>query len=215
MIEEVQENDAQLKASQSARLNEVFGDRIAPQGGNAAVMDMGGGCPLFLPPPPRHMGNSISDSNICSHGYVLCNILLYSPLLISCSPPFPLFVVTVMAMPPPYIMHRVIMSTSLPPANCQPVIVLVMLATRPPSIPAVREQHMLVIPEMVVIHIACTRMPVTYCRSIKCSGIPTHPPLFGETSLYTDTLTLTPLHFLDDTKEKQWFSLDIEKSGFR
>ncbi|XP_058979317.1 soluble guanylate cyclase 88E [Musca domestica] len=69
MIEEVQENDAQLKASQSARLNEVFGDRIAPQGGNASVMDMGGGCPLFLPPPPRHMGNSISDSNICSHGH--------------------------------------------------------------------------------------------------------------------------------------------------
>ncbi|XP_061398038.1 soluble guanylate cyclase 88E [Musca vetustissima] len=69
MIEEVQENDAQLKASQSARLNEVFGDRMTPQGGNASVMDMSGGCPLFLPPPPRHMGNSISDSNICSHGH--------------------------------------------------------------------------------------------------------------------------------------------------
>ncbi|XP_073819634.1 guanylyl cyclase at 88E [Musca autumnalis] len=69
MIEEVQENDAHLKAAQSVRLNEVFGDRIGPQGGNASVMDMGGGCPLFLPPPPRHMGNSISDSNICSHGH--------------------------------------------------------------------------------------------------------------------------------------------------
>ncbi|XP_013112475.2 soluble guanylate cyclase 88E isoform X1 [Stomoxys calcitrans] len=70
MIEEVQENEAQMKGSQSTRLNEVFGDRVAPQGGNSSLMDMGGGgCPLFLPPPPRHMANSISDSNICSHGH--------------------------------------------------------------------------------------------------------------------------------------------------
>lgn len=44
-------------------------DRIQGQGNGEDDMDMEGGCPLFLPPPPpRHMSNSISDSNICSHG---------------------------------------------------------------------------------------------------------------------------------------------------
>lgn len=70
MIEEVTESEQQMKASHSMRVHDVFGDRIQGQvqGHGDDDMDMAGGCPLFLPPPPRHMANSISDSNICSHG---------------------------------------------------------------------------------------------------------------------------------------------------
>ncbi|KAM7361258.1 guanylyl cyclase at 88E [Cochliomyia hominivorax] len=69
MIEEVSENEQKMKTSHSMRIHDVFGDRIQGQGHGEDDMDMGGGCPLFLPPPPRHMANSISDSNICSHGH--------------------------------------------------------------------------------------------------------------------------------------------------
>ncbi|XP_037823993.1 soluble guanylate cyclase 88E isoform X1 [Lucilia sericata] len=69
MIEEVTESEHQMKTSHSMRIHDVFGDRIQGQGHGEDDMDMEGGCPLFLPPPPRHMANSISDSNICSHGH--------------------------------------------------------------------------------------------------------------------------------------------------
>ena len=66
MIEEVTE-EQQIKATRSMRISNVYGQPTSPT--NEDDMDMGGGCPLFLPPPPtRHMPNSISDSNICSHG---------------------------------------------------------------------------------------------------------------------------------------------------
>lgn len=65
MIEEVTE-EQQIKATHSMRISNVYGQQ---SGNSADDIDMGGGCPLFLPPPPtRHIANSISDSNICSHG---------------------------------------------------------------------------------------------------------------------------------------------------
>lgn len=72
MIEEVQENEFQIKQPQQYyRDNRNEGSIDKNPEPRTSVGRRAEGCLLFLPPPPpppTHIANSISDSSICSHG---------------------------------------------------------------------------------------------------------------------------------------------------
>ncbi|KAL9888609.1 guanylyl cyclase at 88E isoform 1-T5 [Glossina fuscipes fuscipes] len=73
MIEEVQENEFQIKQPQQYyRDNRNEGSMNKNPEPRTSVGRRTEGCLLFLPPPPpppTHIANSISDSSICSHGH--------------------------------------------------------------------------------------------------------------------------------------------------
>uniref|UniRef100_A0A1A9W1K2 guanylate cyclase n=1 Tax=Glossina brevipalpis TaxID=37001 RepID=A0A1A9W1K2_9MUSC len=78
MIEEVHENEFQMKPPQQyyrdSRNENIIGDASTSKNPQQRT-SVGGrveGCLMFLPPPPpppTHIANSVSDSNICSHGH--------------------------------------------------------------------------------------------------------------------------------------------------